>query len=850
MKPWEITWDIEATNLLNKDSIDYTSVPYKLKDYSIHCIVVSVVIGDKEHLYGFHDGDKYAFDGEEISVELEGIEYKLEAGYIPVDYIHKKLDDFPKFVAAIPENSKIIAHNQINYDLLAVKLYWGIPYTVERNMSMDCPLGDDYWGGKKVIFDDTMVRSKTLNPDRFGGHSLDKLSEKGSAQKIAFRKHIPIAIRFKHFAADMLYYNIWDVKANSAVAKMLDVEMQAYDWNGKWDCAIKLEKSISELITRQEHRGFSFDVALAQNNLDELDIFMEERRVKIEAILPARTATKKVQGDFTPPKIQFKSNGELSSYIGKFATKIGATITDDGLFLYEGVAMQLPLPLEPLVTKMIATVNDTTHIKEWLVGLGWSPSEYKEKDLTVDTKKNKLKPEKLTAAIARYVLQTVESNFRFERCDHLGISISKKATKEFVASRLTAVLEKRSERKGGLKVLTNPSFTVGQEKEICSDLQRLANSRAELNCITDITEYLTYRHRRNSILGGGIDWDDEDEEPEKGYLSAIRDDGRIPTPADTCGAATSRMKHRLVANIPRVTSLYGGNMRGMFGVDNDCYQLGYDFDSLEAREEAHFCWDFEGGVVKEYCNSLLMDKPFDVHTMMAKKISAIINKDFGRAPAKSVKYGATYGAQAGKVAKTIGSDLATGQIVFDAFWESAFPLADLKVFLQEEWGQFDKRKIIGIDGRLVPTRSAHAILNSKFQSAGVVCAKRAMVLHDRKLDKAGLLVDFFTDSLDNRQWAQQLIAMHDEAQMEVSKKSVQFKMFETVGDAQAFKDVQAAGGKIWSDIKESSKGGVYVAYCLAGHLASEAVAEVGVDFKMNIMLTAGYQIGRNWAECH
>jgi hypothetical protein len=202
------------------------------------------------------------------------------------------------------------------------------------------------------------------------------------------------------------------------------------------------------------------------------------------------------------------------------------------------------------------------------------------------------------------------------------------------------------------------------------------------------------------------------------------------------------------------------------------------------------------------------------------------------------------------VAKTIGSDLATGQIVFDAFWESAFPLGDLKVFLQEEWGQFDKRKIIGIDGRLVPTRSAHAILNSKFQSAGVVCAKRAMVLHDRKLDKAGLLVDFFTDSLDNRQWAQQLIAMHDEAQMEVSKKSVQFKMFETVGDAQAFKDVQAAGGKIWSDIKESSKGGVYVAYCLAGHLASEAVAEVGVDFKMNIMLTAGYQIGRNWAECH
>lgn len=62
-------------------------------------------------------------------------------------------------------------------------------------------------------------------------------------------------------------------------------------------------------------------------------------------------------------------------------------------------------------------------------------------------------------------------------------------------------------------------------------------------------EYLTYKHRRNSILGGGLEWDEE-EEAEKGYMAYIREDGRIPTPADTCGAATSRMKHRVCANIP------------------------------------------------------------------------------------------------------------------------------------------------------------------------------------------------------------------------------------------------------------------------------------------------------------
>jgi len=850
MQPWEIVWDIEANNLLNSESIDYTSVPYKLKDsFKIHCIVVSVEINGKEYLYGFHDGEKYNFDGREYIHTVEGITYKLEAGYIPVNYIHKKLEEFPNFVKAIPENSKVIAHNQINYDLLAVKLYWNIPYSVEVDMNIDKELGDDYWDGKKVIFDDTLVRSKTLNPDRFGGHSLDNLSQKGEAQKIQFRKHIPQEERFKHFGPDMLYYNIWDVKANKAVAKQLDEEMKLYGWNDKWNKAIKLEKAVAELVTRQEHRGFKFDMGLAQRNLDELDKLMQERKEKIEKILPPRTATKKVQSDFTPPKIQFKKNGDISSNLIKFAEKIGAEIKEN-LFLFEGKEYSLPLPLEPLVNSMEATINDTTHIKEWLVGLGWAPSEYKEKDLTVDVKKNRLPPEKLKAAIERYVEQTVDSNFCKDRCEHLGISVGPRMSKESIANKLKHELVKRTERRGGIRVLTNPSFTVGQEKEICPNLQELANSKEELNCITDITEYLTYRHRRNSILGGGADWED-DEEPEKGYLAAVREDGRIPTPADTCGAATSRFKHRLVTNIPRVTSLYGANMRAMFGVDDDCYQIGYDFDSLEAREEANFCWPYEQGNQKEYCNSLLLDKPNDVHTKMAEKISAIIAREFGRSPAKAVKYGATYGAQGPKIAKTIGCDVETGNQIFEAFWEAAAPLKKLKDALNKEWTSFDKKRIVGIDGRLVPTRSAHAILNSKFQSAGVICAKRAMVIHDRKLKENNLLVDFFSDNLTTQDFCQQLIAYHDEAQLEVNKKSVKFKMFQTKEETEEFKNLRFTEfGEIWSDVKPSPKGGFYVAYCKAGQLAIEAVNQSGKDYNMVIDLTAGYMLGRNWENCH
>ena len=51
-------------------------------------------------------------------------------------------------------------------------------------------------------------------------------------------------------------------------------------------------------------------------------------------------------------------------------------------------------------------------------------------------------------------------------------------------------------------------------------------------------------------------------------------------------------------------------------------------------------------------------------------------------------------------------------------------------------------------------------------------------------------------------------------------------------------------------ILESPKGGFYIAYCRAGELASEAVSEAGQFYKLNVPLTAGYIVGRNWADCH
>jgi len=1144
-------WDIEANGLLDATTVDYTASPYKLKnDFKMHCIVV--VDKTTKQVYAFYDGPKYILDGREYKEVIGGVEYTLEF-YAEVEYTHLPLKDFPAWVEANCTHKTIIAHNQISYDLLACKAYFGMPYTIE----------EDSWCGNPVDFVDTLVLSKTLNPDRFGGHSLDVLSSSLAVRKVNFRPHLKGQDKFKHFAADMLYYNIYDCLSNLEVYNFL--QQEASGW--KWDDAVSLEKSVADIITRQSHRGFAFNKDLAEESIRELDALLEERRLRVEPLLPKKKATQAFMKEYIPPKIQFKKDGSHSSHLIKWVEKHGGSFVDDRHVDVLGEIRELPLALEPLVTEVEATIDDSTHIKEWLVGLGWNPSEWKEKDLSVDTKKQKLSPEKFEAAVDRYVAQTLESSFCTSRCEYLGVSPKK-------------LKDKLMSFKPGkpVRVQTNPTFTVGQEKELCPDLERVSES---FPYVRDVVEYLTYKHRRNSILGGGVSWDDEDE-AEKGYMASVREDGRIPTPADTCGAATSRMKHKVVANIPRVTSLYGHNMRALFGVDEGFFQIGYDFDSLEAREEAHYCWKYESSP-REYCDSLLKEKPYDVHTSTAKKISRIIRKEFSRGPAKAVKYAClplhtkvltvegwkeyadivegeevltfnsetgvverdvvtkkhfftdkevfkfsnkfdsfqctedhrwygwrrsslknkprekvygffnaedlttehnivltapykggdspvtkeeaffmglllsdgyyawskksettsssfgkrkeirmvlaqaehkswrevesalnnlgldywkgennsnnnrvflysvksasarpfidrvvgcrldkhdvdwvkwvvsltresleafyegfylgdgemknrhkaeaitqnegkifdavvtaaqllgrgritfnskgegekckvirtqkrkhitcqelkkesmgiqdtfclttnngtfviwqddfvgitgncTYGAQASKVAKTIGADLKTGEIVFNAFWEAAKPLADLKEKLKQYWEGVGKKKfILGLDGRKVPTRSSHAILNSLFQSAGVICAKRAMVIHDKLLKNNNLAVDFFVDDWKNKVFAQQLIAYHDEAQMEVSRSLVQFKMFETKDQAQEFKDAQNV---VWSDISESPRGGYYVAYSLPGALAAQAVHEAGRYYKLNVDLTAGYIVNKDWAGCH
>lgn len=85
----------------------------------------------------------------------------------------------------------------------------------------------------------------------------------------------------------------------------------------------------------------------------------------------------------------------------------------------------------------------------------------------------------------------------------------------------------------------------------------------------------------------------------------------------------------------------------------------------------------------------------------------------------------------------------------------------------------------------------------------------------------------------------------DEAQLEMHKSLVKWKVFAEEKDAKAFRK----DNPTWSEVGHSDKG-YYVGYCRAGELIQESVKETSRFYNLNVDLAADYIMGRNWAECH
>lgn len=758
--------DIESTNLL-QNGLDYTSMPYRLKpDYKVWCVV------------------------------FRNIDTNAVKTFVKEDISKEAIKHFLK------DCTELIGHNIVTFDLPVLKLYDVLDYEIGY------PGQPSTLFGKPVTITDTLIWSKLLNADRFGGHSLDAWGKRLGNFKTHFEE-------WDRFSQEMLDYCIQDTSVNKSILDHLIEEQGGHDWTRPYTMEIKL----ADLTLRQELFGFHFDKELAYKNVEELAQMMQAIAKNVDHLLPKKKLPKIEASFYQMPKIRFKKNGELSANMLKFCEKVGATISEDHKTItFDGKVFPITTD-EPLKTETEATIEDIDVVKGYLLSLGWIPTEVKERDLVKNQDKTAKKYNEIVEAIDRYVKQTETSVFRELRLELLETSMDA----------LRDCLLDRIDNAKPIYVPTTPKLTVGVEKEICPNLIELGE-KAEF--VKDVVSYFTYRHRKNSIAGGVLD---EDGEPVTGFLSAVREDGRIPTPADTLGANTGRYRHKVVCNIPRVTSLYGAQMRALFKGGHGLWQLGFDFASLEARIMGHYVLPYTDGVA--LAEAMVAEKPNDLHSLNAKKLG------IDRSSAKSFGYAVLYGAQAKKLSKMLGVSESQGQRLFNEYWQAVPALKELKEKVEKVWTSSGKKTIPGLDGRLLSTRSKHSLLNVLFQSGGAISAKWSTVFIAQKAEEIGLLGDpFLHTKKDVKIWL--MIAYHDECQFAVHPSLLKVKNYPTEEDAKrARKDPAGAIG-------HGTKGYYVTSRTEPVECISEGIDRACKDLKLRVKLGFEYISGLSWKDCH
>jgi DNA polymerase-1 len=313
--------------------------------------------------------------------------------------------------------------------------------------------------------------------------------------------------------------------------------------------------------------------------------------------------------------------------------------------------------------------------------------------------------------------------------------------------------------------------------------------------------------------------------------------GRIHGRVITNGTAYGRCAHSSpnLGQVPRVSKGkdangksyikkgyeggWGFECRSLFyaGEDENWVLVGADASGLELRCEGHYLAKYDGGA---FIKTLLEG---DIHT--ANQIAAGLDT---RDDAKTFIYALNYGAGDEKLgsikkpggskqqktsegrklrAKFMASVPAFARLDHDVKWASGFaPVTrpDGKVFWKKrepsEREPVVKRYLVGIDGRHLPVRSAHAALNALLQSAGGLVMKQATIIFHKKLAAKFKLGVDYTPALH----------VHDEYQTLCRKE---------IADE-------------------------------VGRMAVDSIKEAGAYFGFRCPLDGEYKIGRTWAETH
>jgi len=231
--------DIESNNLL-QNGIDYTELPFKLKDsYKVWCVVIR-------------------------NVDTNAVKTLVQSEITKAN-LEKSLSDC----------TELIGHNIVGFDLPVLMLYGVLDYRIGY------PGQPSVLFGNPVTITDTLLWSKLLNADRFGGHSLDAWGKRLGNYKTHFEE-------WDKYSEEMLEYCVQDTNVNKSILTELLKEQGKHDWSRPYSMEIKLQ----DLTLKQELFGFELDQELAARNIEDLTEKMQAIASRVDPLLPPKRLTK------------------------------------------------------------------------------------------------------------------------------------------------------------------------------------------------------------------------------------------------------------------------------------------------------------------------------------------------------------------------------------------------------------------------------------------------------------------------------------------------------------------------------------------------------------------------------
>lgn len=202
----------------------------------------------------------------------------------------------------------------------------------------------------------------------------------------------------------------------------------------------------------------------------------------------------------------------------------------------------------------------------------------------------------------------------------------------------------------------------------------------------------------------------------EGYIKNINIDGRIRMGINSCGCNTMRVRHNTVANVPRIGSFFGAELRAVFTVPVDKVMVGADIAGLEACILAHYLGD------KDFIDFIIKED-FKYHKFFYNLLKDYVSSyDI----CKGLDFAFIFGGGDYKLGtlcdlKKNENPSKVGAEVRELMLKNIPGLEKLTKELENQYELLGG--IIGLDGRLIKVRKKSALINTACQSGGAIIAK-------------------------------------------------------------------------------------------------------------------------------